>query len=333
MPIFLDEISRKHELSGFNVFEVDEFQGIQKIYVVEDTTEEDIFARFLLERNVYEYDRVDRIERLFTKIIQPSIFEQVFAGQGPFLQILPMNSGEFCNIRHGFKKLLPQKKYHRNPLPTWYAEIQRQVEGTHVTATMVNTMKDFGPVKTVFFCDTCGASGSTDSIGANYVIQKWGKASDYKSLEHIVIVSACTSWQALEKVSAICKKAKVQLTCILGQVIFEVVEGPGVLGLCKTDLPILMPESEGKPGSVTTRDFYERAIKYNQGKLICAVGDVGASLRKTVQYLKECMEEMAILKMDLNKPEWSWILHEYVTFRKMDIYLPAHVHSHFVQYM
>ena len=66
-----------------------------------------------------------------------------------------------------------------------------------------------------------------------------------------------------------------------------------------TDLSII------NPGSITTKELYERAFRRYQGTRMCCVGDIGESLEDPIQYSIRTLWEMQILGMDPKKEDWS----------------------------
>jgi hypothetical protein len=59
------------------------------------------------------------------------------------------------------------------------------------------------------------------------------------------------------------------------------------------------------PGSITTKEFYEKAFHRYQGTRMCCVGDIGESLEDPFQYSIQTLWEMQILGMDPKKENWD----------------------------
>jgi hypothetical protein len=91
----------------------------------------------------------------------------------------------------------------------------------------------------------------------------------------------------------------VELIPVFSQCIFEVSKVGNLPGLPLTDLSMI------SPGSITTKELYEKAFRRYQGTRMCCVGDIGESLENPVQYSIHTLREMQILGMDPKKEDWN----------------------------
>jgi hypothetical protein len=95
----------------------------------------------------------------------------------------------------------------------------------------------------------------------------------------------------------------VRLIPVFSQCIFEVSEVGNLPGLPLTDLSVV------SPGSITTKDFYEKAFQRFQGTRMCCVGDIGESLEDPLKYTLHTLWEMQVLGMNPQREDWSsWTL-------------------------
>jgi hypothetical protein len=83
------------------------------------------------------------------------------------------------------------------------------------------------------------------------------------------------------------------------QCIFEVSKVGNLPRLPLTDLSVI------SPGSITTKELYEKALRRYQGTRMCCVGDIGKSLEDPVNYSIHTLWEMQVLGMDPKKEDWS----------------------------
>jgi hypothetical protein len=91
----------------------------------------------------------------------------------------------------------------------------------------------------------------------------------------------------------------VELIPVLSQCIFEISKVGNLPGLPLTDLSVM------SPGSITTKEFFEKASRRYQGTRMCCVGDIGESLDDPLQYSIHTLWEMQILGMDPGKENWK----------------------------
>ena len=91
----------------------------------------------------------------------------------------------------------------------------------------------------------------------------------------------------------------MELIPVFFQCLFEVSKAGNLPGLPLTDLSVM------SAGSITTKEFYEKAHRRYQGARICCVGDIGESLENPIQYSIHTLWEMQVLGMNPEKEDWS----------------------------
>ena len=141
--------------------------------------------------------------------------------------------------------------------------------------------------------DTAIASGTT----ITYLLRR---GFSYHRPKAVFIFTAAGSLEGIEKIYLVCRQHQVKLVPVFSQCIFQVSEHGTFPHLPLTDLPIL------NPGTITSRNFYTKALAIYQGKSMCSVGDIGASLYEPEEYLLDTLEEMKILEIDPLKEGWRW---------------------------
>ena len=140
--------------------------------------------------------------------------------------------------------------------------------------------------------DTALASGST----ITYFLRN---ALAYHLPKQVYIITASGSLEGIRRIYQECLRRNVKLIPVFSQCIFEVSKVGNLPGLPLTDLSVI------SPGSITTREFSEKAFHRYQGTRMCCVGDIGESLENPVQYSIHSLWEMQILGMDPSKEDWS----------------------------
>ena len=91
----------------------------------------------------------------------------------------------------------------------------------------------------------------------------------------------------------------MELIPVFLQCIFEVSKVGNLPRLPLTDLSVISSRS------ITTKKFYEEAVRRYQGTRMCCVGDIGESLENPVQYSIHTLWEMQRLGMDPKREDWS----------------------------
>lgn len=142
--------------------------------------------------------------------------------------------------------------------------------------------------------DTAIASGSTIA----YLLEKGLRIHKPKK---VIIFTACGSIEGIIRIWNVCQKHEVDMVPVFSQCIFQVSEKGVLPDLPYTDLPV------ENTGTITSKDFYQKAHQVYQGKPMCCVGDVGDSLEKPEKYIEETMREIEILGINTAQPGWEWV--------------------------
>jgi hypothetical protein len=114
------------------------------------------------------------------------------------------------------------------------------------------------------------------------------------------------AWGGVEGIRRIhreCQKFGVKLIPVFTQCIFELSKARNLPVRYGSELSVLAP------GSMTTRDFYEKASERYQGTRMCSAGNPNESLEDPLQYSIHTLWEMETLKMDPKKEDWdAWTM-------------------------
>jgi hypothetical protein len=253
------------------------------IYVIES----DVGQQFLLGRGVSGRPKFNMI-RYIAKSFAELFFERL--SDKELSQYLILRGAYPFDLQYAFGYAPP---YDRFLLPTGFLKLQRVLnrEGTGWEIHAQNFIGEYqGDIWLV--PDTAIASGSTIA----YFLRN-GFA--HHRPKQVYVMTACGSLEGIQRIYQECLKRNVELIPIFSQCIFEVSKVGNLPGLPLTDLSII------SPGSMTTKEFYEKALRRYQGTRMCCVGDIGESLENPVQYSIHTLWEMQILRMDPGKEDWS----------------------------
>jgi hypothetical protein len=215
-----------------------------------------------------------------------------------FEQLRQKTCAQYLILRGAYPFDLQQAFGHAPPydrilLPTGFVKLQRVLnqEGNDWEIRA----KDFVGTyqgNTWLIPDTAIASGSTIAFFLK-------NAFSHHLPKQVFIFTACGSLEGIQRIYQECLKKGVELIPVFSQCIFEVSDKGNLPGLPLTDLPV------ANPGSITTKQFFDRAFHRYQGTRMCCVGDIGESLDDPIQYSLHTLWEMQVLTMDPQKEDWT----------------------------
>lgn len=253
------------------------------IYVIET----DMAQQFLLGRGVSGRPKFNMI-RYIAKSFTDLFFEQLNGKE--LSQYLILRGAYPFDLQYAFGTAPP---YNRQLLPTGFIKLQRVLnqKGTdweiHAENFIGNYQGDIWLIP-----DTAIASGSTIA----YFLRN---AFHHHLPKQVYVITACGSLEGIQRIYQECLKKNIELIPVFSQCIFEVSKQGNLPGLPLTDLSVL------SFGSITTREFYEKALRRYQGTRMCCVGDIGESLENPFQYSLHTLWEMQLLGMDPKEEDWS----------------------------
>ncbi|MBM4306665.1 MAG: hypothetical protein FJ115_11065 [Deltaproteobacteria bacterium] len=253
------------------------------MYVVESKMGESL----LLGRGISGRLKFNMIRYIATSVAE-LFFEQLH--QKTCVQYLILRGAYPFDLQHAFGHTPP---YDRILLPTGFIKLQRVLnqEGTNWEIRA----KDFvGTYQgdTWLIPDTAIASGSTIAFFLR-------NAFSHHLPKQVYIFTACGSLEGIQRIYQECLEKEVELIPVFSQCMFEVSQKGNLPGLPLTDLPVT------NSGSITTKQFFEKAYQRYQGTRMCCVGDIGESLDDPIQYSLHTLWEMQVLKMDPKKEDWK----------------------------
>jgi hypothetical protein len=253
------------------------------IYVIENA----IGQTFLLGREISGRQKFNMI-RYVAKSFVELFFEQLSGKE--LSQYIILRGAYPFDLQYAFGCAPP---YDRLLLPTGFIKLQRVLnqKGTDWEIHAQNFIGEYqGEIWLI--PDTAIASGSTIAY-----FLRTGFAHHLP--KQVYVITACGSLEGIQRIYQECVKKNVELVPVFTQCVFEVSKVGNLPGLPLTDLSII------SPGSITTKELYEKALRRYQGTRMCCVGDIGESLENPVQYSIHTLWEMQILGMDPMKEDWS----------------------------
>jgi hypothetical protein len=257
------------------------------IYVIESDTGQP----FLLGRETSGRPKFNLI-RYMAKSFVELFFEHLSGKQ--LYQYLILRGAYPFDLQYAFGYASP---YDRLLLPTGFIKLQRipSSEGADWEVQAGNLIGEYQG-DTWLIPDTAIASGST--------IAYFLRNSFVRHLpKRVYVIAACGSLEGIQRIYQECLKKKVELIPVFFECIFEVSKVGNLPRLPLTDLSII------SPGSITTKQLYEKAFRRYQGTRMCCVGDIGESLEDPVTYSIHTLWEMQILGMDPKKEDWdAWTI-------------------------
>jgi len=253
------------------------------IYVIES----DIGQQFLLGREISGRPKFNMI-RYIAKSFAELFIEQL--SRKKLCQYIILRGAYPFDLQYAFGCAAP---YDRLLLPTGFIKLQR-VLNQKGTDWEIQAQSFIGEYQgdAWLIPDTAIASGSTI---AHFLRNGFA----HHLPKQVYVITACGSLEGIQRIYQECLKKNVELIPVFSQCIFEVAKVGNLPGLPLTDLSII------SPGSITTKELYEKAFRRYQGTRMCCVGDIGESLENPVQYSIHSLWEMQILGMDPKKEDWS----------------------------
>ncbi len=121
--------------------------------------------------------------------------------------------------------------------------------------------------------------------------------------KEVYLITACGSLEGCKRIYHECLQKGVKFIPVFSQCIFSISKVKNSSDLPLTNLSILNSDS------ITTRQFYEKAMLRYQGKQMCSVGNLVESLDHPIQYSIHTLWEMQSLGMDPKKENWdAWTI-------------------------
>ncbi|MEW6376255.1 MAG: hypothetical protein AB1502_10775 [Thermodesulfobacteriota bacterium] len=287
---FLEEIGKPYSTNAIGSARVWEVRHLRNdptipplIYVVES----EVGQQFLLGREISgrpKFNIIRYIARSFVEVF----FEQLKGKE--LSQYLILRGAYPFDFQYAIGNAPP---FDSILLPTGFIKLQRILnqEGTDWEIHAQNFIGEYCG-DTWLIPETAIASGSTIAF-----FLRNGFAKHLP--KQVYIFTACGSLEGIQRIYQECKKKGVELIPVFSQCIFEVSKTGNLPGLPLTDLSVV------SAGSMTTKEFYERAFQRYQGTRMCCVGDIGESLEDPLQYSIHTLWEMQILRMDPKKEDWN----------------------------
>jgi hypothetical protein len=253
------------------------------IYVIESDTGQ----QFLLGREISGRPKFNIIRYIAKSFVE--LFSEQLSGR-ELCQYLILRGAYPFDLQYAFGYAPP---YDRLLLPTGFIKLQRGLnqEATDWEIHAQNFIGEyFGD--TWLIPDTAIVSGSTIAC-----FLRNGFAHHLP--KQVYVFTASGSLEGIQRIYQECLKKKVELIPVFSQCIFEASKVGNLPELPPTDLSVI------SPGSITTKELYERAFHRYQGTQMCCIGDIGESLEAPVQYSIHTLREMQLLGMDPKKEDWS----------------------------
>jgi hypothetical protein len=288
--IFLENVGKPYSLNAIGNVKAWEVRHLRNdpsipplIYVVESGVGEQL----LLGREISGRPKFNMIRYLAKSFIE-LFFEQLNGKD--YSQYLILRGAYPFDLQYAIGCAPP---YDLQLLSTGFIKLQRVLnpEGTDWEIQSQNLIGEYQG-DTWLIPDTVIASGSTIASflrnGFNQHLPK-----------QVYVITACGSLEGIQRIYQECLKRGVELIPVFYQCIFEVSKVGNLPGRPLSDLSMM------SPGSITTKELYEKAFHRYQGTRMCCVGDIGESLEDPFQYSIQTLWEMQILGMDPKKENWD----------------------------
>jgi len=254
----------------------------EEMYLVESPAGE----RLVLGRGIWGRRKFELIQEI-ADILFEAVLGKMNFSQSP-RQFLILRGAYPFDLQRVSRRLIPEFI-----LPTTFLKLQRKlIDGNWQIEEKFFLGKWTGDLWLI--PDTAIASGST----ITYLLTKGLKVAKPK---RIIVFTAAGSIEGIIKIWHTCQEHDVEMIPVFSQCIFEVSEKGVLPNLPYTDLPV------ENPGTIVSREFYQKAHQVYQGKPMCCVGDVGDSLENPEKYIAETLEEIKILGIDISQPGWEWV--------------------------
>ncbi len=253
------------------------------IYVIESA----MGQQFLLGRGIGGRPKFNMIRYIAKSFVE--LFSERLNGKELYQYLVSRGAYPF-DLQYAFGYAPP---YDRLLLPTGFIKLQRMLN-RGATDWEIHAEKFIGEYRgdTWLIPDTVIASGSTI---AHFLREGFA----HHLPKQVYVITACGSLEGIQRIYQECLKKNVELIPVFSQCIFEVSRIGNLPQHPLTDLSVM------NPGSITTKELYERALDRYQGTRMCCIGDFGQSLEDPVQYSIHTLWEMKILGMDPEKEDWS----------------------------
>jgi len=287
---FLEDVGKPYSstpIGDARLWEIPELRKDSSLPRFLYVLESEIGENFLLGRGISgrpKFNMIRTISRTFVELF----FEELSGKE--LRQYLILGGAYPCDLQYAFGSAPP---YDRQLLPTSFIRLQKtlnkektdwEIEGDDLIGTYQGD--------TWLIPEAGIGSGSTIAFFLKNAF-KWHLP------KQVYLFTACGSLQGIERIHRECLSAGVKLIPVFSQCLFEVSKTGNLPDLPFTDLPVL------NPGSITTKIFYEKALRRYQGTRMCSVGDVTESLEDPFQYSIRTLWEMQILGMDPKKENWD----------------------------
>ena len=253
------------------------------IYVVES----EVSQRFLLGREISGRPKFNMIRYIAKSFVE--LFSERLSGN-ELSQYLILRGAYPFDLQYAFGTVPP---YDRSLFPTGFIKLQRVLNPAGIDWE-IHALDFIGEYRGDIWLvpDTALASGST-------IAHFLRNGFDHHLPKQVYIITACGSLDGIQRIYQECLRKHVELIPVFFECLFEVSKVGNLPGLPLTDLSAI------SPGSITTKEFYEKAVRRYQGARMCCVGDIGESLENPIQYSIHTFWEMQILGMDPKKEDWS----------------------------
>jgi len=253
------------------------------IYVIESDTGQ----QFLLGREISgrpKFNMIRYIAKSFVELFSERLSDKELC------QYLILRTAYPFDLQYAFGYAPP---YDRSLLPTGFITLQK-VLNRGMTDWEIHAKNSVAEYQgdTWLIPDTAIATGSAITC-----FLKNGFAHHLP--KQVYVITACGSLEGIQRIYQECLKKNVELIPVFSQCIFEASKAEDLPRLPLTALSVI------NPGSITTKELYERAFHRYQGTRMCCVGDIQESLEDPVQYSIHTLREMQILGMDPKKEDWS----------------------------
>ncbi len=292
--VFLEDVAKPYNINALGNARAWEVRNLRNdsslppvMYVVESATTQ----RFLLGRGISGRPKFNLLRHMSKSFIE--LFYEQLRGK-ELSQYLILKGAYPLDLQPAIGLVPP---YDVSILPTGFVKLQRVLngEGTDWEIHGQNLIGEYQG-DTWLIPEAAVASGSTIAF-----FLRNGFVSH--TPKQVYVFTACGSLEGIQRIYRECEKAGVELIPIFCQCIFEVSKTGNLPNLPLTDLSVL------SPGSITTREFYQKASDRYQGKRMCSVGDIRMSFEDPLQYSLYTLWEMQTLGMDPQKEDWdAWSL-------------------------
>ena len=253
------------------------------IYVIES----DIGQQFLLGREISGRSKFNMIRYIAKFFVE--LFAEQLSGK-ELCQYLILRDAYPFDLQFAFGGVPP---YDLFLLPTGFIKLQKVLNdgATDWTIQAQDFIREYRG-DAWLIPDVAIASGSTIAYFLRH-------GFDRCVPKQVYLITACGSLEGIQRIYEECLKKNVDLIPIFSQAIFEVAKTGNLPHLPLTGLSLM------SPGSITTKELYEKALQRYQGTQMCCIGDLGQSLEDPLQYSIDTLSEIQDLGMDPKKEDWS----------------------------